>query len=116
VILPLTPDDEVRGWLNAQEHIIYTGGHTHVQFIRHFGLTFHFNPGSVGVVYRHDQKPESDLELCFDPWAEYAILSANGGRLGLEFRRVPFDLDQFIEIYRSSGRPHSDQAIRQYGG
>jgi predicted phosphodiesterase len=57
IILPLTPDETVREWLQPKDDVIYTGGHTHVQFIRHFGQTFHFNPGSVGFAYRHNQQP-----------------------------------------------------------
>lgn len=111
IILPQTPEDEVRGYLNPEPHIIYTGGHTHLQFIRHFGRTFHVNPGSVGLAYRHDQSGEYPRA---DPWAEYALLSSTNGRLSLEFRRVNFDVQRLIEIYRASGRPHTDIAIAQY--
>ena len=112
VILPQTPDEEVRGYLEPQEPMIYTGGHTHTQFIRHFGRTFHFNPGSVGVAYRHDQ-PDDHFRL--DPWAEYALLSSSSGTLSLEFRRIPFDVGQLISVYRASGRPFADSSIAEYG-
>jgi predicted phosphodiesterase len=111
VILPQTPDEEVRQYLNPQDSSIYTGGHTHMQFIRHFGRTFHFNPGSVGFAYRHDQ-PDDNFHA--DSWAEYAILTSNGDRLSLEFRRVPFDVKTLIDVYQSSGRPHAAAAIAQY--
>jgi hypothetical protein len=112
VILPQSPDEEVRGYLEPQERMIYTGGHTHVQFIRHFGRTFHFNPGSVGVAYRHDQ-PDEDFRL--DPWAEYALLSSRSGTLSLEFRRVPFDVQLLTSVYKSSGRPFAESAIAEHG-
>lgn len=112
VILPQTPDEEVRHFLNPEEWTIYTGGHTHMQFIRHFGRTFHFNPGSVGVAYRHDQ-PDDHFRL--DPWAEYALLSSRSGNLSLEFRRVPIDVQQLISIYRTSSRPFPELAIAEYG-
>jgi predicted phosphodiesterase/2-polyprenyl-3-methyl-5-hydroxy-6-metoxy-1,4-benzoquinol methylase len=113
IILPQTPEDEVRGYLNPDQQTIYTGGHTHIQFIRHFGKIFHFNPGSIGFAYRHDQP---DGEFRADAWAEYAILSLNDGKLSLEFRRVDYDAEQLIEIYRASGRPYADVAIAQYDG
>jgi predicted phosphodiesterase len=113
VILPLTPDDAVKAFLDPQPNTVYTGGHTHVQFIRHFGPAFHFNPGSVGLAYRHDQ-PGDDFRL--DPWAEYALLSFEAGRLSLEFRRVPFNLAALIDAYQTSGRPHAASAIAQYTG
>lgn len=111
IILPQTPEDEVQQYLRPDQHTIYTGGHTHMQFIRHFGRTFHFNPGSVGFAYRHDQ-PEDQFRA--DPWAEYALLSVNFGQLSLEFRRVQFDVKRLIEVYRSSGRPYSESALAQY--
>jgi putative phosphoesterase len=112
VILPQTPDEEVRQYLQPQEQTVYTGGHTHVQFVRHFGRTFHFNPGSVGLAYRHDQ-PEDQFRL--DPWAEYAILSAHSGNLSLEFRRVRFDVQMLASIYKTSGRPFAESSIAEYG-
>lgn len=111
IILPLTPDEDVREYLEPRDDTVYTGGHTHVQFIRHLGRTFHFNPGSVGLAYRHDQ-PEDDFR--FDPWAEYAILTSDGDRLTLEFRRVPIDVGKLITVYQSSGRPHAQEMIAQY--
>ncbi|MEZ4669203.1 MAG: metallophosphoesterase family protein [Anaerolineae bacterium] len=113
-IFPLTPDDEVRVFLNPQDNFIYCGGHTHVQFIRHFGRTFHFNPGSVGLPWRHDQ-PEQPV-LRADPWAEYAILTVSGAQIGLEFRRVPFDVATLLNAYRTGGHPLYEDALIQYGG
>jgi predicted phosphodiesterase len=112
IIRPLTPDDEVREYLAPREGIIYTGGHTHVQFMRHFGRAFHFNPGSIGLAYRHDQS--EDALFRFDPWAEYAILTVMEQKVGLEFRRVPYDVEAIVLMYRTSGRPHADDMINQY--
>jgi putative phosphoesterase len=112
VILPTTPDEEVRRFLEPEEQTIYTGGHTHMQFIRHFGRTFHFNPGSVGLAYRHDQA--EGATFCVDSWAEYAVLTIAPGRMSLDFRRVPFDTERLIGIYRSSGRPFTEDVIHQY--
>ena len=111
IILPLTPDDEVRAFLNPQPQTIYCGGHTHVQFIRHFGQIFHFNPGSVGVVYNHDQP---DDKVQFNCWAEYAILTVTQSRLSLEFRRAYYPASLAREIYLASGRPFADESAAQY--
>lgn len=108
VILPSTADEVVRGFLEPQPQRIYCGGHTHVQFIRHFGRTFHFNPGSVGVAFRHDQ-PEDHFRR--DPWAEYVVLTVDGGQIDLSFRRVPFDVAQLIELYRDRGVPYAETTI-----
>jgi predicted phosphodiesterase len=112
VIVATTPEEQVRAWLEPEERTVYTGGHTHVQFVRHLGRTFHFNPGSIGHAYRHDQ-PEAGFRL--DPWAEYALLSTDRGRVSLEFRRVPFDVARLIDVYGTSGRPFAEEVVRQYG-
>jgi hypothetical protein len=112
IILPTTPEDEFVRLLGPYRPNLLTGGHVHMQFVRHLGDTFHFNPGSMGMAYRQGQKPE---ELRLDPWAEYAVLGIERGRWALEFRRVPFSVDELVRVYRESGCPHADDALRQYG-
>jgi predicted phosphodiesterase len=112
LLLPLTPDDALDRLLGGVRADITCGGHTHVQFVRRRGAGLFFNPGSVGLAYDHRQEgvPRPD------PWAEYALLTSRGRDLGLEFRRVPFDLPALLQRYRASGRPDAEVAIRQYGG
>ena len=111
IIVPATPDDELRRMLGAHLPAIMAGGHTHIQQLRHLDRSFYFGCGSIGLAYRHGQAPES---FRCDPWAEYALLTAEQGTIGLEFRRVPFDVAALIEAYRASGRPHAERAIAQY--
>jgi len=111
VILPAAPQEEFEKFLGAYTDHILTGGHTHAQQIRRNGKLFFFNPGSVGFAYSHYQP---DGQFYADPWAEYAILSAENGQTSLEFRRIPFDVEKLIDIYRESGRPFADEAIAQY--
>jgi putative phosphoesterase len=111
VILPAAPEAEFQKFLGLYADHILTGGHTHAQQIRRNGKYFFFNPGSVGLAYNHNQ-PENEFHA--DPWAEYAILTVENGQISLEFRRVPFDAEELIRIYRESGRPFSEEAIAQY--
>jgi putative phosphoesterase len=111
VILPAAPEEEFQKHLRAFSDHILTGGHTHAQQIRRNGEHFFFNPGSVGFVYSHYQP---DGQFHADPWAEYAILSAEHGKTSLEFRRIPFDVNELIRIYAESGRPFAEEAIAQY--
>lgn len=111
VILPAAPEEDFQKFLGAYSNHILTGGHTHAQQIRRNGDLFFFNPGSVGFAYSHNQP---DDRFHADPWAEYAILNVEDGRSSLEFRRVPFDVNELIRIYRDSGRPFADEAIAQY--
>jgi putative phosphoesterase len=110
-ILPAAPEEEFQKFLGPYAEHILTGGHTHTQQIRRNGKYFFFNPGSVGFAYSHNQPEDAFFA---DPWAEYAILTAENGQLGLEFRRIPFDVQEMIHIYQESGRPFADEAISQY--
>ena len=111
VILPAAPEEEFKKFLGAYADRILAGGHTHAQQIRRNGDYFFFNPGSVGFAYSHNQ-PEGTFHA--DPWAEYAILSTDKGRTSLEFRRIPFDAEEIIRIYRESGRPFAEEAMAHY--
>lgn len=111
IILPTTPEDELQRLLGGFAPHILAGGHTHVQQLRHLGESFYFGCGSAGFAYRHGQ-PEGTFRA--DPWAEYAVLTAQDGRLRLEFRRVPFDADALIAAYLASGRPYAEKAVAEY--
>ena len=111
VILPAASEQEFQTFLGNYIDRILTGGHTHAQQIRRIGKYFFFNPGSVGFAYSHNQ-PDHDFHA--DPWAEYAILTAENSQASLEFRRVSFDVQELIRIYRESGRPFAEEAIVQY--
>jgi predicted phosphodiesterase len=110
VILPETPEAEFAQMLGPFQPAILTGGHTHMQQVRRLGDTFFFNPGSIGFAYNRHQ-PEEDFKA--DPWADYAVLGVDRGRLSLEFRRVPFDAAEMVRIILASGIPYAeDQAAR----
>jgi predicted phosphodiesterase len=115
IMLPDTPQPQLFGLLARYPADALTGGHTHVQYVRRIGSDgrIFFNPGSVGLAYSHHQ-PDDGFQA--DPWAEYAVLTSEGNRLALEFRRVPYDVAPLIKAYRNSGRPYADQAIEQYSG
>ena len=112
-LLPSTPEDEFQEILKPYAGHILSGGHMHLQFTRRLrdSQNFFFNPGSVGVAYNHEQSGDVGY---LDPWAEYAILTAEGMQVSLEFRRVPLDLIQLADIYTHSTRPFANEAMEQY--
>ena len=115
VLLPDAPAEDFVRLLAPDGRTLFTGGHTHVQFVRQFpDGTFFFNPGSVGFAWRHGQ-PSGQL-LRADPWAEYATLDSDSdnGRIALTFHRVPFDLTAYRTIIRESGTPHTAYLLAQY--
>jgi putative phosphoesterase len=111
IILPWTPDEKYEEYLGAYRGRIMTGGHTHMPQVRRIGQYFFFNPGSIGVAYDSHQ-PEDAFYL--DAWAEYAILTSEGDRIGLDFRRVPYNVDDLIRAYKESGRPYAEERIAEY--
>lgn len=112
ILLPTTPGEDWQRLLGPYVPAIMTGGHTHTQQMRHIGAGLFFNPGSVGLVYDVLQ-PEDELQIY--PWAEYAVLTWEQGRLiALDFRHAPYDVEQLLQIYLTSGRPHADSIIAQY--
>lgn len=111
VILPTTPEEEFRKYLGAYDKNILAGGHTHTQQVRRCGKLFFFNPGSVGLPFSSYQSSE---QIRIDPWAEYAILTVENGISDLQFRRLPYDVNQLLEIYRNSGRPFFEDVLAQY--
>ncbi|HEY7125599.1 MAG TPA: metallophosphoesterase family protein [Ktedonobacterales bacterium] len=113
IIYPDTPEEQFQQFLGAFAPAIMTGGHTHTQQVRRLGETFFFNPGSVGVAYNRHQ-PDEGFQC--DPWAEYAVLTSEGARLGLEFRRVPLDAQELIQSILASGRPNAKETVAQYQG
>ncbi len=112
LIFPHTPEAEFQGLLSPYADHILAGGHVHLPFVRRIGDNFFFNPGSVGVAYNHAQ---DEAAFRLDRWAEYAILTVEAGHLGLEFRRVSFDVTALVQVYRESGRPFAEEVIAQYG-
>jgi len=111
IILPETPEADFTRLLGPFAPALLTGGHTHLQQVRRLGDGFFFNPGSVGVVYDRHQ-PDESFQL--DPWAEYALLTTEAGRLRLEFRRVPFAVEALLAALAASGRPHADLMRAMY--
>ncbi len=112
ILLPTTPGEDWQRLLGPYAPAIMTGGHTHTQQMRHIGAGLFFNPGSVGLVYDVLLPPE---QVQMHAWAEYAILTAGRqGYLSLDFRCALYDVEQLLDIYRASGRPHTDGRIAEY--
>jgi predicted phosphodiesterase len=111
ILMPDMPRERFESLLGAHAADFMAGGHVHLQFARTFTRSTHFNPGSVGAAYDRTA-PESQWRL--RRRAEYAVLEAEGSRLGLEFRQVPYDANAYLAAMGASGRPHAEMAIAQF--
>jgi predicted phosphodiesterase len=103
-VLATTPDAALDPMLAGVRAAILAGGHSHVQLLRRHRDLLLLNPGSVGLPM--DRVPPA-APIRNPPWAEYAVVTAADGRLGLDLRRVPFDVDAFVAAALASGMPHA---------
>lgn len=101
VIVPTTPEDELREMLGDTQATILAGGHTHLQMVRRHGDAHLINVGSVGLagVGAAAQKNQHVR------WAEYAVVDSDGDRLEISLRRTPLDVDQMLAVAQASGMP-----------
>jgi predicted phosphodiesterase len=111
VVLPETERAQIEKMIGGHPADAFAGGHVHLQWIRRLGRSLWFCAGSVGLVYEHGV-PEDELR--FDPWAEFAVLTSEGERLAVEFRRVPFDANRVVRAFEASGMPHADGAAAMW--
>jgi len=102
-IVSETPDDLLAEMLDGRRGDILAGGHTHLQLLRRYERCLLLNPGSVGL-------PFTDWwtdRIRIAPWAEYAIVASDGGRLEIDLRRTSYDVGALLELSLGSGMPHA---------
>src|SRR5690242_16085918 len=114
IILPQTPNETVRQFMDGFDATLLTGGHTHTQQMRRLGSSWYFNPGSISLAYNWEYCDLAKGQVRADPWADYAIVSSEESGFGIAFRHVPFDVDALARIIRASDRPYADDAIATY--
>jgi predicted phosphodiesterase len=103
-IFATTPDDEVEEMLDGRDALVHVGGHTHFQLVRRLGESLLVNPGSIGLPFRRALPGVMEVA----PWAEYGVLTFEDGRVSVDLRRAPFDLDELLTALRESGMPHAE--------
>lgn len=103
-IFATTPDEELEEMLDGRTASVLAGGHTHFQLVRRFGESLLVNPGSIGLPFRRELPGVMEIA----PWAEYGVLGFEDGRVSIELRRTPFDLDELLAAMRESGMPHAE--------
>jgi putative phosphoesterase len=102
-IFSTTPDDELETMFDGVDAPVLVGGHTHLQLVRRFGHSLIVNPGSIGQPF--SQWWPRPIRVAH--WAEYGIVEARDGRLTVDLRRVPYDVDALLRIFADSEMPHS---------
>jgi len=87
---------------------LLAGGHTHLQWTRRIDDALYVNPGSVGVSY--DRHPDPPVLRAL---AEWALVTVADGAVAVEFRQVPYSVEDFRAAAERSGRPYADEFAAQ---
>jgi diadenosine tetraphosphatase ApaH/serine/threonine PP2A family protein phosphatase len=110
-LLADTPADLFDAQLGPERATVMAGGHTHLQMMRqHRGILL-VNPGSVGMPFREYAQRRQPVVL---KHAEYAIVSAEDGVVGVELRRVPVDLDALCAAIAATDHPLGPMLLAAY--
>lgn len=99
-----TPDAALHEMLAGTLAQLYAGGHTHQQLLRRHSDVLVLNPGTVGFV-KDAISPAAPVRN--PSWAEFAVVTSDGGRLDVSLRRVPFDLDALFAAMDATGIPRA---------
>lgn len=102
-ITATTTDEDLDRMLGDARATIMAGGHTHTPMLRRYRDVILVNPGSVGLPHEHSRTGK----VRTPPWAEYALVTAAGGRIDVEFRRCPLDPAVIRRAAYESGMPHA---------
>lgn len=111
-ISPETPEEELDRLLEGVEAAVVAAAHTHNPMIRRFKNLIILNPGSVGLASR--VWPASGRRPQTAPWAEYALLQSEGGTLGVQLRRIPYDTRALLDHVRQQDMPHAEWFASTY--
>lgn len=112
IIQATTPPEALDRYFDGQTAKVFIGGHSHIQMHRRYGDKLVLNSGSVGNAFLYAYTPGRIPSLL--PWAEYAIISQNGGTLDVDLRRVHFDTAALLDLVRESGLPGAEWWLKQY--
>ena len=101
-ILPTISDADLTAMLADHPDRVIACGHTHLPLVRRLLGQTVVNVGSVGApftVFPFEGQPQ------LVPWAEYGVIGWNNGRLQIDLRQVPLDLDDLRASALSTDMP-----------
>jgi predicted phosphodiesterase len=108
VLLPEHGGEALEPFL-GHDAALLAGGHTHLQWTRQIGDALYVNPGSVGISYdRHEDPP------VLRPLAEWALVTVADDTIAVEFRQVPYAVEDVEDAAKRSGRPYADEWAAQW--
>jgi putative phosphoesterase len=106
MIIPATSDAALSEMVTGEEFDVLVCGHTHVQLARQLGGRWIVNAGSVAMPFVEPLVNPGAPSIL--PWAEYAVLDLQSGRVEVDLRRVDYDVDDYFDRVRKSTMPDPD--------
>ncbi len=94
LIVATTPEDDLDSMFAGHHATILAGGHVHTPLIRRHRNMLIVNPGSISESPDHYSRPP---HVCFNPWAEYALVDWIEGDLSITLRRVLLDVERVVQ-------------------
>jgi len=113
VIAAITPDAVVKPMLAGSAATVMVGGHTHIQMLRRYEDRHLVNVGSVGLPGVNAGSPELP-ENRHVHWAEYGLLTLEGGHLSIDLRRTPLNMPAVLQAGACSGMPHLEWWMQKW--
>jgi putative phosphoesterase len=102
LILAETPDHVLDTMFNGCRASLLIGGHSHIQLMRYYRGMRLINPGSVGLSFTYHP------QFGYSPWAEFALVTWQRGRVHFDLHRLPLDIDTIIDDARQTDMPHTE--------
>jgi hypothetical protein len=112
IIQATTPNELLNVYFEGQKANIFIGGHSHIQMVRRYDNKLILNSGSIGNAFKFAYSPGKPVYLL--PWAEYMIIHQSGNSLGIDARRVYFDIDELLKKVKESQLPCAPWWLDQY--
>lgn len=100
-IFATSPDDALAEMIAGHAQTVMAGAHTHRALLRRYQDKVIINPGSVGQPIEQGRSG-----VRYPPWAEYAVVEAQGTALSVELHRTPVDVAALIRLAQARGMPH----------
>lgn len=110
-ILATTPPEALEEMLAGRAATVMAGGHTHIQMLRQHRGALLVNPGSLGLPFKEHVAGRPPTLMTH---AEYAIVEASGGDVGVTLRRVAVDRAALRAAVEASDIPLRPMLLAAY--
>ncbi len=110
-LLATTPPDELDRRLDGRVATVLAAGHTHLPMLRQHNGMLLLNPGSVGMPFERYVANATPTVLAH---AEYGVVEARDGAIGVELRRLPLDRAALRAQAEATSNPFRAMLRMQY--